>query len=103
MDKNANQVRIIFENVITASANDNARLIRTDCTNLLEWNDSTSIFKIIHGNCIKKTIDWKFFIERSEEHTSELQSRFDLVCRLLPDKNNPIHTRCLRHRARHRP
>src|SRR5699024_11310545 len=23
---------------------------------------------------------------RSEEHTSELQSRFDLVCRLLPDK-----------------
>src|SRR5699024_11601972 len=23
------------------------------------------------------------FIERSEEHTSELQSRFDLVCRLL--------------------
>src|SRR5699024_12773539 len=25
-------------------------------------------------------------IERSEEHTSELQSRFDLVCRLLLDK-----------------
>src|SRR5699024_11745512 len=24
--------------------------------------------------------------ERSEEHTSELQSRFDLVCRLLPEK-----------------
>src|SRR5207249_12170782 len=24
---------------------------------------------------------------RSEEHTSELQSRFDLVCRLLLDKN----------------
>src|SRR5699024_12531466 len=29
-------------------------------------------------------------MERSEEHTSELQSRFDLVCRLLlaPQKNN---------------
>src|SRR5699024_11335883 len=26
---------------------------------------------------------------RSEEHTSELQSRFDLVCRLLLEKNNP--------------
>src|SRR5699024_12334772 len=26
--------------------------------------------------------------ERSEEHTSELQSRFDLVCRLLLAKNN---------------
>src|SRR5699024_11554267 len=26
------------------------------------------------------------FFKRSEEHTSELQSRFDLVCRLLLDK-----------------
>src|SRR5699024_10614294 len=26
--------------------------------------------------------------QRSEEHTSELQSRFDLVCRLLLDKRN---------------
>src|SRR5699024_12170497 len=26
--------------------------------------------------------------ERSEEHTSELQSRFDLVCRLLLEKHN---------------
>src|SRR5687768_955782 len=37
--------------------------------------------------------------ERSEEHTSELQSRLHLVCRLLLEKkkkkkkNNPIHTR----------
>src|SRR5437868_10131834 len=30
---------------------------------------------------------------RSEEHTSELQSRFDLVCRLLLEKKNkqPAH------------
>src|SRR5699024_11979236 len=27
---------------------------------------------------------------RSEEHTSELQSRFDLVCRLLLERNNTI-------------
>src|SRR5699024_7088997 len=27
-----------------------------------------------------------FFLGRSEEHTSELQSRFDLVCRLLLEK-----------------
>src|SRR5699024_11729049 len=27
-------------------------------------------------------------IHRSEEHTSELQSRFDLVCRLLLEKKN---------------
>src|SRR5699024_12215629 len=29
---------------------------------------------------------------RSEEHTSELQSRFDLVCRLLLEKKNQSHT-----------
>src|SRR5699024_11928988 len=28
---------------------------------------------------------------RSEEHTSELQSRFDLVCRLLLEKKKTVH------------
>src|SRR2546429_5312876 len=28
---------------------------------------------------------------RSEEHTSELQSRLHLVCRLLLEKKNPVH------------
>src|SRR5690625_2353514 len=32
----------------------------------------------------------------SEEHTSELQSRGHLVCRLLLDKNNPSHRRIAR-------
>src|SRR2546429_2944470 len=33
------------------------------------------------------------FRQRSEEHTSELQSRLHLVCRLLLEKKkNPIHT-----------
>src|SRR5690625_5554352 len=30
-------------------------------------------------------------IPRSEEHTSELQSRGHIVCRLLLEKKNPIH------------
>src|SRR5438067_8549044 len=30
---------------------------------------------------------------RSEEHTSELQSRFDLVCRLLLEKKKQTHHR----------
>src|SRR5437868_12141565 len=41
---------------------------------------------------------------RSEEHTSELQSRFDLVCRLLLEKKNQLdpgyslsHPESLRH------
>src|SRR5699024_11992040 len=32
----------------------------------------------------------KMHIHRSEEHTSELQSRFDLVCRLLLETKNQI-------------
>src|SRR2546428_9087600 len=31
-------------------------------------------------------------VDRSEEHTSELQSRSDLVCRLLLEKKNHIPT-----------
>src|SRR6266704_7146607 len=30
-------------------------------------------------------------VVRSEEHTSELQSRFDIVCRLLLEKKNNIN------------
>src|SRR5699024_11891582 len=36
---------------------------------------------------------------RSEEHTSELQSRFDLVCRLLLEKKNRIHSLTMVRRA----
>src|SRR5687768_17802206 len=31
---------------------------------------------------------WECFFTRSEEHTSELQSRLHLVCRLLLEKKN---------------
>src|SRR5699024_12827513 len=34
---------------------------------------------------------------RSEEHTSELQSRFDLVCRLLQEKKNKTYDASLTH------
>src|SRR5699024_11878009 len=39
---------------------------------------------------VKNVFDKVPFFEwfRSEEHTSELQSRFDLVCRLLLEKKN---------------
>src|SRR2546422_3578886 len=32
-------------------------------------------------------------VKRSEEHTSELQSRLHLVCRLLLEKKKPRHSR----------
>src|SRR2546430_3903265 len=41
-------------------------------------------------------------LERSEEHTSELQSQSNLVCRLLLEKkkNNLLHSLADRHRRR---
>src|SRR5438034_6219461 len=36
---------------------------------------------------------WLRRVERSEEHTSELQSHSDLVCRLLLEKKNKIHNK----------
>src|SRR5699024_3519616 len=38
------------------------------------------------GKDTKENIRRNFGMPRSEEHTSELQSRFDLVCRLLLEK-----------------
>src|SRR5438874_9548574 len=40
---------------------------------------------------------------RSEEHTSELQSRRDLVCRLLLEKKNPQHRPTATSSVGHRP
>src|SRR5438874_4111625 len=34
---------------------------------------------------------WRWYKHRSEEHTSELQSRRDIVCRLLLEKKKHIH------------
>src|SRR2546429_2414309 len=36
---------------------------------------------------------WQEFLVRSEEHTSELQSRLHLVCRLLLEKKKPTSTK----------
>src|SRR5688572_24670788 len=42
-----------------------------------------------HGDVI---VTDTFAMPRSEEHTSELQSQSNLVCRLLLEKKNQIHT-----------
>src|SRR5690349_23883295 len=39
-------------------------------------------------------LDRRGFLSRSEEHTSELQSRRDLVCRLLLEKKNTKFFAC---------
>src|SRR5699024_10385969 len=45
---------------------------------------------IYYGNFIQNVVNFLLVAFRSEEHTSELQSRFDLVCRLLLEKKNDI-------------
>src|SRR5699024_11955753 len=42
--------------------------------------------------CVKVSIICRS-CDRSEEHTSELQSRFDLVCRLLLEKKKQTQTK----------
>src|SRR2546422_8130605 len=43
----------------------------------------------VRGSSVRKRSVW----QRSEEHTSELQSRLHLVCRLLLEKKkNPLRT-----------
>src|SRR5699024_11974099 len=41
---------------------------------------------IVNMVCVGYGADFICWLVRSEEHTSELQSRFDLVCRLLLEK-----------------
>src|SRR5207248_8729032 len=48
----------------------------------------------VHGN-VRPPIDairMNIAVDRSEEHTSELQSPYDLVCRLLLEKKKIFHT-----------
>src|SRR5699024_12483785 len=63
--------------------------------NMVKWQDrikemvpSYGISLQDHPELIKEIQDLTI---RSEEHTSELQSRFDLVCRLLLEKKNINH------------
>src|SRR5437867_11843610 len=43
------------------------------------------------GSCVPFTVS----SQRSEEHTSELQSPYDLVCRLLLEKKNTSRFMCI--------
>src|SRR5436305_8114107 len=52
------------------------------------------------GPCIEwvrknAPVDARAWLQRSEEHTSELQSRPHLVCRLLPEKKKKYSTQIL--------
>src|SRR5699024_11770520 len=88
--------KFLFEDPNFSDLKPNAKLMYA----LLTERNNLSVSKTENGS--KQFIDEKGYIysiykneelaehlkcsERSEEHTSELQSRFDLVCRLLLEK-----------------
>src|SRR5438067_6999335 len=53
-------------------------------------HDRRKVTVVHKANILKATS--RIFALRSEEHTSELQSRFDLVCRLLLEKKKTPST-----------
>src|SRR5207249_11626677 len=50
------------------------------------WEHSVRRFPVLASNDLLAQVPCPPILIRSEEHTSELQSRFDLVCRLLLEK-----------------
>src|SRR5699024_11832795 len=63
-------------------------------TNVNNQNSTFKISSVLNKLKITNVINTPItiikppIVGRSEEHTSELQSRFDLVCRLLLEKKN---------------
>src|SRR2546429_7201303 len=61
-----------------------------------EWNDAGLAFLRGPGPQARRSAG-RLHGHRSEEHTSELQSRLHLVCRLLLEKNNELTSTASRH------
>src|SRR5699024_12429263 len=60
--------------------------LQQDILNLVARNSRTPEMTV--GDMLALSAAGRIAEMRSEEHTSELQSRFDLVCRLLLEKKN---------------
>src|SRR5438067_5662815 len=54
----------------------------------IHWYGMPALMKLWVDEVL--SFGWAYGPGRSEEHTSELQSRFDLVCRLLLEKKKKI-------------
>src|SRR5436309_14096083 len=51
---------------------------------------SCVVVRIAHAHAVERVLQARQMLRRSEEHTSELQSREKLVCRLLLEKKNRL-------------
>src|SRR5690349_24208363 len=54
-----------------------------------------------YGQLERQNLDHRRWCERSEEHTSELQSRRDLVCRLLLEKKKKKKKKTITQKNKH--
>src|SRR2546421_6645852 len=68
-------------------------LFRSVDATLHDWQENNKMARLWKGDASlwtgedeDKWLGWLRVVDRSEEHTSELQSRSDLVCRLLLEK-----------------
>src|SRR5690625_6517983 len=85
--RNYDELELSFDNKVNVIIGENAQ----GKTNLMEAIYLLAFTKSHRTSREKELIQWdeKYAkIERSEEHTSELQSRGHLVCRLLLEKKN---------------
>src|SRR5205809_6645786 len=74
----------LFRSVLLARHQTNILLIRL--IKLLEFMANTNQLKFENQRSISLPFLVTILFQRSEEHTSELQSRLHLVCRLLLEK-----------------
>src|SRR2546428_4239830 len=67
-------------------------------TTLFRSQDSHQLSRVVrrYAGIELLILDELGYVQRSEEHTSELQSRSDLVCRLLLEKKKDRDTTTLR-------
>src|SRR5699024_11497912 len=85
------EIKFLTHSFVESSISSGTLPASTKCGKARSITVSKSVFLIyspfIHCNFFgsKTAMD-----ERSEEHTSELQSRFDLVCRLLLEKKDNV-------------
>src|SRR5690349_22850417 len=79
--RSADEVRRSIERATQADPEEMVRAAGIDPDRVREWVD-------VAGDWLRS--------QRSEEHTSELQSRRDLVCRLLLEKkkNSSVRSNC---------
>src|SRR5438874_5336000 len=75
--------------IYTLSLHDALPISRTGIRKVQCALPSTSM---VAGPCWRRCAPGTWSASRSEEHTSELQSRRDLVCRLLLEKKKTYHS-----------